>query len=75
MLLAGSHSGVWALYFGAFGVFENVTRAIVQIPQSNPVTDARLFLNFCEIAEFLVIMRVRWVETFVVVVIGSYNLS
>ena len=73
MLLAGSHSGVWALYFGAFGVFENVARAIVQIPQSNPVMDARLFLNFCEIAEFLGMMRVHWVEAIVVVVIGNLS--
>ena len=70
LLLAGSHSGVWALYV-VFSACENGART--RVPHSNPVTDARLFLDFYEIAESLGMMRVRWVEAIVVVVIGNLS--
>ena len=51
LLLAGSHSGVWALYV-VLSACENGART--RVPHSNPVTDARLFFWISyEIAESL----------------------
>ena len=49
LLLAGSHSGVWALCL-VLSACENGGRT--RVPHSNPFPDARLFLSFCKIAEF-----------------------
>ena len=43
LLLAGSHSGVWALHV-VLSACEDGART--RVPHSNPVTDARLFLDF-----------------------------